>query len=31
MTPALGPDSTVRTGARAASSIEMVPPLDWLM
>ncbi len=31
ITPALGPDSTVRTGARTASSREMVPPLDWLM
>ena len=30
-TPALGPDSTVFTGARAASSIPMVPPFDWLM
>jgi hypothetical protein len=28
ITPALGPDSTVRTGARTASSIEMVPPFD---
>jgi hypothetical protein len=30
-TPALGPESAVRTGTRAASSTDIVPPLDWLM
>ena len=30
ITPALGPDSTVRTGWSAAAATEMIPPLDWL-
>src|SRR5688572_7790930 len=31
ITPALGPDSSVRTGCSAAAAIEMIPPFDWLM
>ena len=31
ITPALGPDSRVRTGACAAAATEMMPPFDWLM
>ena len=31
ITPALGPDSSVRTGCSAAAATEMMPPFDWLM
>ena len=30
MTPALGPESSVRTGCSAAAATEMIPPFDWL-
>ena len=31
ITPALGPESSVRTGCWAAAATEMMPPFDWLM
>jgi hypothetical protein len=31
ITPALGPESSVRTGTSRAAATEMIPPLDWLM
>ena len=31
ITPEAGPENIVRTGIRAASSMETVPPLDWVI